>query len=111
MEFINLILKLLGLDVVLDDETSPFLVFVSGIFCMSLITLLSFINILIYTVILYITEHKLFLDKINKYPFLVKVIGYYRKTRLSFLIIEVLFFTFSLLAIIYLSYKGICAYY
>ena len=109
MEFIKLILNWVGIDIEINDETSPLLLFFCAIFCMSLLTLNSFLKILIYLINLYITEHKLFLEKINKYPYLTKLLNYYRKTRLSFLIFEILFFTCSLIYIAYLCFKIIYA--
>ena len=93
-------LEMLGVSASL--ETNPYVLFICCILVLSVFCMASFINILIYCVVLYITEHKLFLDKIAKYKLINKIIPIYRKKSLTFLIIEVFLFLFCLSCIILL---------
>ena len=107
MNYLNQFLEFLGIHANLSEDSSPILLLLSCIFILSVIAMLSFINILIYLGVLYITEHKLFLDKISKYSLLTKLLSIYRKTRMSFLIFEILLLLTNLSSVIWLCYRVI----
>ena len=51
--------------------------------------MLNVINISIYLASLYVINNNKLLGKLSiKYPFLIKIINFYNKTRLSFIILE-----------------------
>ena len=64
-----------------DPNIKPFVILFSSILFLTLLSLLSFTNILIYFFSLYLTDNKTFLSKISKYPFLSKWLVWYRGTR------------------------------
>ena len=105
MNFFFQFLQTLGINV--NANSDPHLLFICSLFVLAILSMVSFINMLIYCVVLYITEHKLFLEKISKYKLLSKLVPYYRKTRISFLILELLIFLGCLSSIIVLCYKFI----
>lgn len=93
-------LQTLGINVSADSD--PHLLFICSLFVLAILSMVSFINMLIYCVVLYIKEHKLFLEKISKYKLLSKLVPFYRKTRISFLFLEILKFLGCLSSIIVL---------
>ena len=96
MENLINFLHYLGINVEINNSTSPIVLLACCILVLNTIGLLCFVNIMIYISILYITEHKIFLDKISKYILLVKIVNLYRKTRIAFIIFEVVLFFFSI---------------
>lgn len=73
-----------------------------SILILSSICMLCGIQVIIYLLVLYVLEHKVVLDKLSKYPILLKIINLYRKTRLYYLLFEIIFFFTTLSMIIYL---------
>ena len=67
MQNITDFLRILGINITINESSSPIVLFACVILVLSVIALLCFINIVLYFTILYITEHKIFTDKINKY--------------------------------------------
>jgi hypothetical protein len=102
--FINL-LTLLGIPVSVDS--SPILLFLYLILFFSILALLSVINIGIYLGVLYLSNNKLFLDKISKWNLLLTLLNIYKKTRIYFIISEVLLFLFCQCSIIWFCLKFI----
>lgn len=102
--FINL-LNLLGITV--DSSSSPILLFLYLILFFSILALLSVINIGIYLGLLYLSNNKLFLDKISKWTLLLIVLNLYKKTRIYFIISEVFLFLFCQCSIIWFCLKFI----
>ena len=99
------LLHYLGISIDINNSTSPIVLLAFSILGLSTIGLLCFVNILIYISILYITEHKIFLDKISKYILLVKIVNLYRKTRIAFIIFEVVLFFFSIGSVIWFCFR------
>ena len=80
------ILNLLGIEVPEGSETITNYAF--GVFIMSLVALLAFINVIGYFLSLHLIQKY---DVINKYPKLKWLISYYEKSTLFFILIEALF--------------------
>lgn len=85
-----------------SESSSPILLFAFLVCILSIISLLSFINILIYFGILYLSDNKVLLGKLSKWPYLLKIMFIYKQTRLGFLISELFLFLASQCTIIYL---------
>jgi hypothetical protein len=102
--FVNL-LNSLGIPVSVDS--SPILLFLYLILCFSILALLSVINIGVYLGVLYLSNNKLFLDKISKWTLLLTVLNLYKKTRIYFIISEVFLFLFCQCSIIWFCLKFI----
>ena len=49
--------------------------------------------------VLYTIEHKGILDKISKYPYMLKIINLYKNTRLYYLLFEIILFFISLVCL------------
>ena len=81
-------------NIILNNENETIVLLLSAFFVLLLIGTLSIINIGIYILALYITNHKLFLEKISKWPILVKYLNIYRKTRVGFIMFEICMFLF-----------------
>ena len=96
------ILKFLGLNINTDSE--PIVLLLCVILVLSLISVLSIVNIVIYLAALYITNQYWFLNKISKWNFLVNILNFYRKTRISFIILEVFLFLYSQGSVIWLCW-------
>ena len=88
------------------DTPLPPLVNLSLIFIiLSVISLLSVINITIYLLSIYILSNERILSKIpSKYGYIHKLLKYYKNIRIFFILIEVIILLFSLCVIIYLNY-------
>lgn len=84
----------------LREESPPIMRFACGVFCLALICLLCFINILIYITVIYISEHDYLLSKVSNRPLLLKFINYYKNIRFLYLFLEVSLFLWCLLGII-----------
>jgi len=98
------VLNYLGFNIVIDKNSSPILLICGIILFAALLCLWCFINIMLYMVSLYVIETKYFLDKISKYPLLLKLLKYYRHIRVAYIIFEVFgvfVFCFKLGGIIY----------
>ena len=102
MKILSDFLRLFGFNVELGDSSSPIFVFACCVLVLNIVGLLCFINVLIYFGAIYIIDHKVFLDKISKYPYLLKFVYYYRNLRVSFLIFDVIFFFLSIGIVIWL---------
>lgn len=83
------IFKVFGIPV--TEESSAFLQFISVILLLNSLALICLINIVLYFLVLLITENKNFLNKFTNWPVFLKIINIYRKTRIGFLVIEFFF--------------------
>jgi len=92
-------LQSLGIQININPEIKPIVLFSIVILVLTLIALLCSINIFIYAIIIYISENEKILNFIKKYKLLFKIFNYYKKTRLVFIIIEFLFLIFILSSI------------
>jgi hypothetical protein len=101
--------QFLGINININESSSPLLLLVCGIFGLCFIALLCFINILTYFFIMYILDHSLIKNKITNI-YLIKLINLYKKTRLSFLIFEVILFISCILSVLYFCLRIILAY-
>lgn len=72
MDYFNIILNIVG--ITLTQESSDIVRLLSCILVLSVIAFLSFLNIAIYLIALYITKHPLFLDQISQWKFLVRIL-------------------------------------
>lgn len=100
---LNYIISVLGIKVPEGSEALTKYAF--GVFILSLIALLAFINVLGYFLSLHLVQRY---DISNKYPKLKRIINYYEKSSLFFILIETLFCMGCLLfliisALIYLN--------
>ena len=73
------------LDINLSDNASTFVNYSYGVFMLSLIALLCFINVLFYLFVYIIIQQK---DYETKYPRLKRIINYYKNINLLVAIIE-----------------------
>ena len=105
MNFLDQILHFIGISVDINESSSPIVLLAYSILGLNTIGLLCFVNIILYISVIYITEHKLFIDKISKYTVLFKLLNIYRKTRFGFLLFEVILFLFSIGFVIWLCLR------
>lgn len=98
-EFLNL----LGISA--DENSNPLVLLFCVILFFASLALLSVINISIYLLSIYILGNKDLLSKVENYPFLIKTINFYKKTRIIFIILELGLLLFSLFSIISFSYR------
>lgn len=96
-----------GIHVNLNGSSDPMLVLFCCILALSIVSLISFIQVLFYFLVLYITDHKYIIDKISKYIVLVKIMNIYKQTRIVYIIFEVLIFLLCILFIIWLCVRVI----
>lgn len=104
--YFTYILQLFGISI--TENTNPYILLLSVIIFFTFIALLSVLNISIYLFSIYIINtNKVLYNFLSKYPYLLKIVNYYKSSRIVFILIEVLFLLFSLLYIIYLCYRVI----
>lgn len=84
---------LTNLDIDVSNSDSDITQLAYGVFLLSLIAILCFLNILGYFMAYYIIQKS---NYENKYPKLTKIINYFKKVNLVFLAIEVLICLFCL---------------
>ena len=84
--------------------SSPLVLFLSSILVLSIVSLLCILNIIIYFIILKVFESQSNIDWITaRVPsYVMYLINIYRKTRIYYIIVEVLFLLFCNGSIIYL---------
>ncbi len=104
------LLDYFGFHVDFNVRQSPIFLFAVCVLIFSIIALVSFIQILFYLVVIYISDHPILLVKISKYPILVKIYKIYKQTRIAYLLLEAGFLIFSLGSIIKLCIKTIQAF-
>lgn len=93
----------------LQPDSPPLLIFSYSIFCLAFICLISFISIILYIIVIYISEHEYLLSKVKDKPKLLKFINYYRNIRMVYLGLEVILFLWCLTAIMRLCWRVIYA--
>lgn len=94
-----------------DESTPVIIVFAGYYFILSVGVLLNVLNICIYLLSLYILSNEKLLSKISsKYVFIHKIILFYKKTRIGFIVFEVVFLLFCLFLMIGISY-GLVSFY
>lgn len=71
----------------------------------STVSLLCVLNILLYLVVLYVSDRLDLISLISKYRFLSKLFGFYRKTRISYLVFEFIFLLAAIGFTINLNYS------
>jgi hypothetical protein len=116
--FLLEILKNWGIDI-FDSSTPPLVGFALCILILSVLSVLCFINIVFYFVVLLIIDSKFVTDKINKNgaiwagwgKIITKIINFYKQTRPILIVIEILIFIWINQIIIYSCYRLVSAYY
>ena len=103
MQLVIDFLNRLGISLHMDSP--PIMWFACGVFCLALLCLLSFINIIIYITVIYISEHDYLLEKLSNRPLLLKFVNYYKNVRLVYLVLDVIFFLWCLIGIIRLCWR------
>ena len=95
------LLNFLGFSV--SPESSPLILFICSILVLSIVSLLCIINIIIYYIIIQVFENKDRLEWLSsKLPwYIMYIINIYRKTRISYIIVETFFLLFCNCSIIY----------
>jgi hypothetical protein len=94
-------LILSNLDIIVTDSDSFITQIFYGVFLLSIIALICFINIIGYLVVYIIIERG---NYENKYPRLSKIINYYKKISLIYLSIEVLLCLICLFLLVFFSF-------
>ena len=110
--FLLEILKNWGIDI-FDSTTPPNVIFAVCIMILSVLSVLCFINILFYFVVLLIVDSQFVTDKINKIgsKILNKIVKFYKQTRPTLIVFEILLFIWLNEIIISSCYRIISAYY
>jgi hypothetical protein len=76
-----------------------------ALFVLCAILLVSFINIIIYFLILLNLDNKWIQNKLNQWYILKIIVNIYKKTRIGFLIFEISLSLFIMIFILYYSHK------
>jgi len=95
-------LNLLGLNLSINEESSPIVLFSLSILILSLVSLFCILNIVLYLCILYVSDNKVLLDKISKYYLILYLFNLYKKSRLVYLVIEFILLLVCIISIIWL---------
>ena len=98
-------LSLIGINIPINENTSPIILFCCVILLLCTIILICFINILISVFVLYISENKKFLEKLPKNKLFLRIFNFYKMTRFYYIVIEVLFLLFNLGVIMWLCLR------
>jgi hypothetical protein len=106
----NMIFDLLNkIGISLQPDSPPLMWFACGVFILAVLCLLSFINIILYITVIYISEHEYLLNKVKDKPRLLKFINFYKNIRIIYLALDVIFFLWCLIGIIRLCWRVIYA--
>lgn len=101
MEF----LSSFGIHINISESSEPIVLVCASILILSIIAMLSFIKIFMSFAVFYISDNKYFMDKISKYKILLKIMGYYKKTRIGYIFFDVCLFLVCMFSIIWLCIK------
>lgn len=90
----NLLLSLFNYyGINLDEPSLPLAVFLSGhIFLFTIVSVISFVNLAVYFIILQVSDTKIVLKFIENKNYLKKIISFYKKTTIFTISIEIIFF-------------------
>lgn len=89
MSNINLFYNILNtFGIPLTPDSPPELIFACAILVLAVISLLSFINILIYLASIYILNSNKFLNILPNIQILFKILNFYKSTRVAFIFFE-----------------------
>ena len=94
------------------DTDAPFEAKLSFFFLvLSVFLLLNVVNIIIYLISIYIVNHEKFLNLIPmRYNFIHRILRFYTKVRISFIILEFIFLLICLIIMISVSYGLVSIY-
>ena len=97
------------LNISIPDDALPLIHFSNGVFILSLVCFLSFTNVILYFLSIIVLRY--YKDQIlNKYPKLIKFFQYFEKSRLGFIIIEVILCYLCLIILIISSLSFLSIY-
>jgi len=99
VNFFYTILNNIGIP--LTPDSPPVLIFSCAILTLAVICLLSFVNIFFYLISIYVLGLDMFLRRLPNWPLLLKVLNFYKSTRVAFIVFEALLFLISISGIIY----------
>jgi hypothetical protein len=89
MNNVNLFYSILNtIGIPLTPESPSVLIFACAILSLAIICFLSFINILFYLASIYVLSHDVFLSRLPNWPLLLKVLNFYKSTRVAFIVFE-----------------------
>uniref|UniRef100_UPI0030FF37FB hypothetical protein n=1 Tax=Singerocybe alboinfundibuliformis TaxID=1346812 RepID=UPI0030FF37FB len=108
--FILEILKNYGVDLY-DSNTPPVVLLCLIIIILVILSILCFLNIMFYFVVLFSVEREYVQNIITKYKLLGKIIKFYHKTSYLFIGIEIIFFIWINSIIFYICFNIVYGYY
>jgi len=91
------------LDININETSSSITNIFTGIFILTLISILCFINVLGYLSVYIIIQAHKDKDYEEKYPKFIKIINYFKKSTILYIIIEALICLLSLMYILFIS--------
>lgn len=96
------LLNSFGLHININENTSPIFFIGLGFLIFNLIVLFSVLNISFYLISIYlINTNKYLATKSSTYPYIQKIIKFYSRTRIGFILLELMFLLGSLGYMIY----------
>ena len=96
IEFLN------GWGIHVQSDSSHLFLFACSILILAVVTLFSFINIMLYFGVLFLFDNTEFLNKLSQWPILLKLLYYIKKVRTPLFYFEIILFLASLGSIIWL---------
>ena len=100
-------LSSLGINLNISEASHPFVLFAFSILILCVVCLLCVLTISGFLLGLYVTTNEKLVAKVSKYPLLLKVFNFYKKTRVFYLIIEILILIYCLGLIFWLCWRVI----
>lgn len=98
-------LNSLGFNITLTENPSPLLLFALCILVFSLISLFCIINIIMYLLVVYVSDNKKVLEIVSKHAWVLKIFNLYKQTRIVYLVGEFIFLIFVVCSMIWLCYR------
>ncbi len=92
-------------NIVIPEEFEPLFNFASSVFFMLLISLSCLINLSIYLISIYLVNkyNDNINDKFKNYPFFIKILNFYKSTRILFISLEIIICLFCIIVILIYS--------
>lgn len=86
------VLNSFGLYININENTSPIFYIALSFLIFNIIVLISVLNISFYLISIYVINNNKYIDVISsKYPITHKIIKYYNSSRISFIMLELMF--------------------
>lgn len=89
---------------------NEFFLFSLGLFLIAFVSFLCVISILIYIIVIYLSDNKKVIELVSKNQITLKFFNFYKKTRKLYLLTEIFILTFGIFNMLQITWKVITGF-